>query len=183
MNDPTFGKAARFEIRAGDAPSFGGGERSELQEPGITGGRDGETFRYEFAVEFDSQFPMNHADLGWELINQFDSQPRGCCHYSAGMSTTGTGTGRCNCKGYVVDLPLNRGVWQQMKMRVHYSADDTKGALQVWFNANPAFNSGASRPPVPHPVLQQCDCQLPRGLLPEADGPHRCGLSRWVPRR
>ena len=145
VDDPTYGKAARIEIRAGDVPSFGGGERSEIQgDPGITGGGEGETFWYEFAVKFDSQFPMNHADLGWGLVNQFDSQPRGqsplfgwYVDHKNGYWSLVAG------KGYIVDLPLNPDVWQHIKMRVLYSADDTKGALQAWLNGQPlVFTNG-----------------------------------------
>ena len=48
VRDPK-GDVARFEVRKGDVPSFGGGERSEVQgDTSSTGGAEGEVRWYRF---------------------------------------------------------------------------------------------------------------------------------------
>ena len=63
--DPSYGIAARFEVRTGDVPPFGGGERSEVGGPDSSGGSEGQVRWYRFATKFDETFPTNHASLGW----------------------------------------------------------------------------------------------------------------------
>ena len=71
VRDPQTGYAARFEVRSGDVPPFGGSERSEVQADANTGGTEGQTMWYAFSTRFDPSFPQNHADLGWGLTNQW----------------------------------------------------------------------------------------------------------------
>ena len=72
VQDMAKGNVARFEVRAGDAPPFGGVERSEVQaDAATTGGAEGQDRWYRFSTKFDPTFPQNHADLGWAVTNQW----------------------------------------------------------------------------------------------------------------
>jgi YVTN family beta-propeller protein/VCBS repeat-containing protein len=145
VNDATYGTAARFEVRSGDVPYFGGGERSEVYAGTDTGGTEGQIRWYEFSTKFDPSFPMNHADLGWGLVNQW--------HADDLVSTPSIGWYVDKRNGYwsltinkqaspnvyldtrsIFDAPLNPGVWQDVKMQVYWSTSDSKGWVRLWMN-------------------------------------------------
>lgn len=139
--DAEKGNAARFEVRAGDVPSFGGGERSEVQGDTMAGGSEGQTRWYRFSTKFDATFPQNHADLGWGLTNQWpdggDGSPR--VTWEVGMkngywSLTIT---RPSQSYSIFDTPLNVGHWHDVTMQIHWSPSDTEGWIKLWLNGVP----------------------------------------------
>ncbi len=155
VDDPAKGKAARFEVRAGDVPSFGGGERSQVGASNLTGGTEGQTRWYEFSTKFDPTFPQNHADLGWGVTNGWHPDS------ASGSSPFQWGVGTKN--GYwsliinkqsspgaylqtfsIFDTPLNVGQWHDVKMQVHFSTSDSKGWIRLWHNGvRQTFTNGS----------------------------------------
>ena len=145
VQDPAKGNVARFEVRAGDVPSFGGGERSEVgADEATTGGTEGQTRWYQFSTKFDSTFPQNHADLGWGLTNQWHPDSIGSPPVSWGVgikngywsltiakqSSPGTYLGTYS----IFDTPLATGQWHDVMMQVHWSKSDTTGWIRLWLN-------------------------------------------------
>jgi hypothetical protein len=154
VDDPLKGKVARFEVRAGDYPGFGGGERSQVGASDLTGGTEGQTRWYEFSTRFDPTFPQNHADLGWGVTNGWHPDS------STGSSPFNWSVGTKN--GYwslnvtqqsapgvylktitIFDVPLGTD-WHDVKMQVHFSTSDTTGWIRLWHNGvRQTFLNGA----------------------------------------
>ncbi|WP_018599144.1 polysaccharide lyase [Mycobacterium sp. 155] len=144
VEDPVKGQVARFEVRPGDVPGFGGSERSEVEGGGNTGGAEGQTLWYAFSTRFDPSFPQNHADLGWELTNQW--------HSNAEIGSPPIGWYVDMRNGFwsltvqkqsspgvyrqvfsIFDVPLGTD-WHDIKMQIHWSASDDNGWIRLWHN-------------------------------------------------
>jgi polysaccharide lyase-like protein len=153
--DPQKGYAARFEVRSGDVPSFGGGERAEVQaSESQTGGTEGQARWYQFSTRFDPSFPQNHRDLGWGVTNQWHADT------SAGAPPLGWYVDRQN--GFwslvanrqsspgaylptasICNVPLGTG-WHDVKMQVNWSVSDSTGWVRLWLNGvRQTFANGA----------------------------------------
>lgn len=144
VQDPEKGYVARFEVRPGDIPPFGGGERAEVQGGTETGGAEGQTRWYRFSTKFDPSYPLNHADLGWAVTNQWHA-------YAGGSPPVSWTTSMRN--GYwsltiepqsapdaylgqmsIFDTPLNVGQWHDVTMEINWSASDSEGWVRLWLN-------------------------------------------------
>ncbi|WP_081460731.1 polysaccharide lyase [Mycolicibacterium gilvum] len=145
VDDSVYGKAARFEVRAGDIP-FGKGERSEVSgEIATTGGVEGQTRWYRFATKFDTSFPRNQADLGWAVTNQWhpDSDKGSpLLSWSPGFKNgmwsllvnTQKSPGAYTGTKSIFDTPLELGEWHDVRMQVHWSTSE--GWVRVWHNGD-----------------------------------------------
>jgi hypothetical protein len=155
VNDPVKGKVARFEVRPGDVPPFGGGERSQVQADNNTGGTEGQTLWYQFSVKFDPSFPQNHADLGWEVTNSWHPDSNtgsGPFQWGVGMKNGAwsltiqkqSSPGVYIQAFSIYDTPLDVGQWHDVKMEVHFSTSDSQGWIKLWMNGVPqTFINGA----------------------------------------
>ena len=153
--DAEYGHAARFEVRAGDVPPFGGGERSEVSGDDSSGGGDGQERWYQFATRFDPGFPSNHADLGWGLTNQWHGDADvGSPPLNWSVSEqNGQWTllaDRQSAPGQYLDkvalyrTPLDVGSWHDVKMHVRWSTSDEIGFVRLWHNGAPqTFTDGS----------------------------------------
>jgi hypothetical protein len=153
--DPSYGRAARFEVRAGDVPPFGGGERSEVSGDDSSGGSEGQVRWYQFATKFDESFPTNHASLGWGLTNQWhgDAATGGPpISWSVGEQDgqwTLVAERQSSPGGYLGQValfrtPLNVGSWHDVKMQICWSTSDSAGYVQLWLNgARQTFTDGS----------------------------------------
>jgi hypothetical protein len=147
---------ARFEVHSGDVPSFGGGERSEVQaDEATTGGTEGQIRWYRYSTKFDSTFPQNHADLGWGWTNQWHQDS------SIGSPTVSWGVDMKD--GYwsltiqkqssprvylqkfsIFDTPLATGQWHDVTMQICWSTSDTTRWIRLWLNGiRQTFLNGA----------------------------------------
>lgn len=146
VDDPVKGKAARFEVRAGDYPGFAGGERSDVgSNPSQTGGTEGQTRWYTFSTMFDPSFPQNHADLGWGVTNGW--------HPSSSVGSAGFEWSVGSRNGYwslvvdeqsspgvyvrdytIFETPLDVGRWHDVKLQVNWSSDPGRGWIRLWQN-------------------------------------------------
>lgn len=145
VRDPARGDVARFEVRPGDVPPFGGGERAEVQGDSSTGGAEGQTRWYRFSTKFDPSFPMNHAELGWGVTNQW--------HQGSNLGSPPVSWTVDKKDGYwslsiekqsapgvfiqtfsIFDTPLNVGQWHDVMMEIHWSTSDDRGWIKLWHN-------------------------------------------------
>jgi hypothetical protein len=143
VEDPVYGTAARFEVRSGDIP-FGDGERSEVAgDVGTTGGVEGDVRWYRFATKFDSSFPMNQADLGWAVTNQWHPNTNTGSPLLSWSPAIKNGIWSLvvseqsapgvYAKTYsIFDTPLAVGTWHDVKMEIRWSALD--GWVRLWHN-------------------------------------------------
>ncbi|WP_233164977.1 polysaccharide lyase [Mycobacterium sp. AT1] len=155
VDDPTYGKAARYEVRTGDVPPFGGGERSEVSGTDASGGAEGQIRWYQFATKFDESFPSNHSALGWGLTNQWHgdgslgSPPLNWTVGEQDGQWTLVAERQSDPGGYLGQLhlfrtPINPGSWHEVKMEVLWSTSDTKGYVRLWLNgARQTFTDGS----------------------------------------
>jgi hypothetical protein len=169
--DKGCGYVARFEVRTGDVPSFGGGERSEVFAPTEAGvhAADGETVWYAFSIKFDPTFPSDHAKLGWGDVIQWHDSTDPASKWppvlEMGWAAAGYDPGEVT-DGYwwltqapqnppgtylipfgsqrLLKLPLNRGQWQDFKMQIKVSSDPAQGFVRVWYNGEPQILLGGS---------------------------------------
>jgi hypothetical protein len=155
IDDATYGKAARFEVRSGDIP-FGNGERAEVgEDAATTGGTEGQVRCYRFATKFDPTFPQNHADLGWAVTNQWhqDSEvgspllswsPAIKNGYWSLTITKQSAPGDYLDTFSIFDTPLAVGQWHDVTMQVRWSTSDTEGWIRLWLNGiRQTFVNGA----------------------------------------
>jgi hypothetical protein len=155
VQDATKGNVARFEVRAGDVPGFGGGERSEVQGGPDTGGAEGEMRWYRFATKFDPSFPLNHADLGWGVTDQWHaSDANGSPPVSWTVDVKNgywsltiekqSAPGAYVQTIPIFETPLNVGQWHDVTMQINWSASDEKGWIRLWHNGiRQTFVNGA----------------------------------------
>jgi hypothetical protein len=156
------GYAARFEVRDGDTPSgFPTGERSEVgQDNATTVAPIDATRWYAFSIKFDSAFPANHnSDLGWGITNQWSSgttsapgikfgfqdtdPPGGADDYWSLFQQPQSAPGVYLGDVRLLNVPMNRGTWIDVKMEAHWSPVDANGYLRVWINgARQTFLTG-----------------------------------------
>ncbi len=145
VQDPAKGNVARFEVRPGDVPPFGGGERSEVEGGPETGGAEGQTRWYRFSTKFDPSFPLNHDDLGWGLTNQFHARNAGGSPPVSWTVDDRNGYWSLTIEKQsapgvhlstipIFQTPLNVGQWHDITMQINWSASDDKGWIRLWAN-------------------------------------------------
>jgi hypothetical protein len=155
VDDPAKGKAARFEVRSGDVPDFGGGERSQVgADQNTTGGTEGQTRWYELSTRFDPNFPQNHADLGWGITNSWHpDSDRGSSpfQWSVGarngywslVTNSQSAPGQYLPTASIFETPLNVGQWHDVRMQVHFSTSEATGWIRLWLGgARQTFTNG-----------------------------------------
>ena len=157
VRDAIRGMVARFEVRSGDVPNFGGGERAEVQSTQAqTGGTEGQTLWFAFSTKFDPTFSMDYDGWPqWGITNQWHpTSSTGSPPFSFGLTSGGTWSLRVNPQSSpgvylggersIWTVPMDRGSWHDIKMQVHFSTSDTGGWIQLWQNGvRQTFNDGS----------------------------------------
>ncbi|WP_237023340.1 heparin lyase I family protein [Mycolicibacterium tokaiense] len=143
VEDGKYGHAARFEVKPGD-PNEHGTQRSEVMGGPETGGTEGEVMWYQFATKFHTDFPMNHADLGQGITNQW----WGVSHagpplaWSVGKKNgywslqvqKQSAPGEYERSFTIFHTPLDVGNWHDVTMQIRWSASDDRGWIRLWHN-------------------------------------------------
>lgn len=126
--------AARFTVRPGDVPNFGGGERSEVQSnaPGALV-REGDERWYEWSV----QYPQDMPDVRGRffIILQWHSSsgsPPLAIDLSKGTVDIG-GDGVRSAPRRTIG-PIRRGEWVDYVLRVKFSKNKDTGFVEAWEN-------------------------------------------------
>lgn len=146
------GYCARFEVRDGDVPTgFPTGERSEVGQANDTTVAPVDTTRwYAFSVRFDATFPANHnSALGWGITHQWNSGTSSAPGIKFGFQDTGgtppddywamfqqpqSAPGVYLGDVRLLNVPMNRGNWIDVKMEAHWSPLDANGYVRVWID-------------------------------------------------
>ena len=149
VDDAVKGKAATFEVRDGDTPPWGGGERSQVTADGSAADAyEGDTRWYALSTRFDPTFPQNHGwgprDIGFGLTSQFhgllDGSPP-VAFFSEGanmvLKIQQQGAGAVHLHDFNIwETPMST-TWHEIKMQIHWSTDDSLGWIRLWHNGIP----------------------------------------------
>lgn len=125
--------AARFEVRRGDVPNFGGGERSEVRAPGSADVREGNERWYTWSTRFgDTGFTPPNS--GWGCIfmqwHAGDGSPPLCLEVnrSGQVSINNNRSG-----GYSRPVcPIDAGKWHDFVLHVRFSRSSSNGLVEMW---------------------------------------------------
>ena len=127
--------AARFTVRRGDKPDFGGGERSEVQSSAAGAlVHEGDERWYEWSVQYPQEFP--NPSGGWFIILQWHSAS-GSPPLAVNISNRGTvdigGDGVRNHPKRTIG-PVRRGEWVDYVLHVRFSRNADRGFVEAWEN-------------------------------------------------
>lgn len=140
-DSPAHPSAARFEVRDGDVPPFGGGERSEvLTGDGATSAAyvyEGDERWYELSVKFDPSFRNRTTGAaGWLMVMQW-FPGNGAPPLALQVSMAGTldlGGGGVSREYHRPLGPVRPGVWVDYVLHVKFSNDPAVGFVEAWEN-------------------------------------------------
>lgn len=124
--------AARFEVRNGDIPSFGGGERSEVRASGTFDVRSGMESWYSWSMRLGDAGGTFPAVSGWGLIvmqwHSDEGSPPLSIHAENGyISLQNDRSG-----GYTKNVcPIDPGVWHDYVLHVKWSSSSS-GLMEMW---------------------------------------------------
>lgn len=125
--------AARYEVRNGDIPNFGGGERSESRAPSAANVVEGDERWYEFSLKFDQNFP--NPTGGWFIVMQWHAGS-GSPPLALEVSKSGVLELRNNRTGTQVHPigPIKRGQWTDYVIHAKFSNSSSTGYVEAWEN-------------------------------------------------
>lgn len=126
--------AAKFVVRDGDVPDFGGGERSEVSDssPGALT-HEGDERWYQWSMKFPENF--ENPQGGWFIVMQWHAGS-GSPPLAINISNDGT----VDVGGDGVDHPkrtlgpVRRGQWVDYTLHVKFSRDSDVGFVEGWEN-------------------------------------------------
>lgn len=179
INDSAKGKAARFEVRDGDKPSWSAGERSQVQGPDSTGGPEGSQMWFQFSLKFDPSFPKDHRDVGWAITNGWHpNSPTGsspfqwALHWQNGywslLANLQSAPGVYEKTICLWQTPMGSD-WHDVIMHVYHSTSDSKGWIKLWHNGTrQTFTNGKDVYNVRTIVPQTTGSYYKEGLYREA---------------
>lgn len=165
--------AARFELRPGDqAPQPCCGHRAEVSGEAQTAADEGDDRWYQWSTMFGGDFPAND---GWSVVSQWHANRDGSPPVAISAGPTNVSSGRW---GLVLSTwnspgnpgptftpwsaPVVRGVWNDVKLHIKWSASDASGFVELWLNGAPQTFSA-------EPCSGQTRCMV-RTLMPGGGG-------------
>lgn len=124
---------ARFEVRDGDIPDFGGGERSEVRAPSVANVVEGDERWYEFSLKFDDNF--QNPTGGWFIIMQWHAGS-GSPPLALEVNRNGILELRNNRNNTEVHqiAPIKRGEWTDYVIHAKFSQNKSIGYVEAWEN-------------------------------------------------
>ena len=134
--------AARFEVRDGDIPPFGGGERAEVRTgDGTSSGAyvfEGDERWYELSLKFEDTFsnPREGTD-GWFMVMQWLPLDNSSPPITLQVSTSDTlelGGDGASIPFRRSIGPVARGAWVDYVLHVKFSDDPAVGFVEAWQN-------------------------------------------------
>lgn len=126
--------AAKFVVRDGDVPDFGGGERSEVADSSAGAlTQEGDERWYQWSMMMPASFP--NPDGGWFIVMQWHAGS-GSPPLAINISNKGT----VDIGGDGVDHPtrtlgpVRRGQWVDYTLHVKFSPSSGTGFVEGWEN-------------------------------------------------
>ena len=172
VSDAQKGNAGRFEVRSGDVPPFGGGERSEVQSSEAqTGGTEGQIQVVSVLRPVRPHVPAEPRRPRLGLTNQWhanaDGSPPVGWYVDQKNGFWSLTIHKQSSPGIflatirIINVPLGTG-WHDVKMQVNWSASDTKGYIRLWLNGvRQTFVNGTRRVTTGRPWRPPASCTTP----------------------
>jgi len=126
------GSAARFEVRNGDHVNGEPNSRAELSWSGTKFG-EGEEVVYSWSTYIPADYPITD---GWQTTTQLKGEGTGGPPVELGIARDKFGLSLGPQENYreLYLVPLERGKWMDITLRVRFSEDRTKGWVEAWHN-------------------------------------------------
>jgi hypothetical protein len=149
------------------------GDRAEVSGEAATRADEGDDLWYQWSTLFDESFTAGH---GWSVLSQWHaygegSPPVAIANPTAGrwgiVLVTWNAPGDQGPRFTPWSAPLVRGVWNDIKVHIKWSASDDVGFIEFWLNGAPQMFTAA-------PCAGETRCML-RTLMP---GVAACTSSR-----
>ena len=163
--------AARYEVRQGDRPICCG-DRAEVSGDDRTAAGEGDDRWYQWSTMFDAGFP---AGLGYNVVAQWHGDEDGSPPVAFSAGPTNVADDRWGIVVHTYDspgevrkaftpwsAPLVRGVWNDIKVHIKWSASDDIGFIEFWLNGVPQTFTA-------DPCSGQTRCRV-RTLMPNGGG-------------
>jgi hypothetical protein len=148
--------AARYEVRNGDVPNFGGGERVEVAQDARALVREGDERWYEFSLKFDAGFANPTGD--YFILMQWHGDG-GAPPLALMVGTSGQLLLSNNVTGKTTDIgPIQRGAWADYVLHVKFSEKPSVGWAEVY------QNGALVVPRHQRATLSQGPCYLKQGI-------------------
>lgn len=161
-------QVARFEVRDGDVPPFGGGERSEITAPGVADVVANDERWISWDMFLDPDFPPPSTGnfflvWQWHHTASDSGSPPVCLDINdAGHMIFANN----DLSGYTrTDLgPIVTGVWRHYNVHVIFNEDPDLGLAEIWIDG--ALQSSLHRPTM---VVGDPGCYFKMGLYRDVE--------------
>jgi hypothetical protein len=163
--------AARFELRHGDLPDgICCGARAEVSGDAAVHTDEGDDRWYQWSTQFGADFPSGE---GWSVLSQWHADAEGSPPVAVLANVTANRWGIVLVKWNSPadkdpptfapwSAPVARGIWNDIKMHIKWSARDDVGFIELWVN-------GAQQMFTDAPCANQTRCMV-RTLMPGGGG-------------
>jgi hypothetical protein len=125
--------AARYEVRNGDVPSFGGGERSEVSQSGAASVKEGDERYYQFSLKFDQTFQNPTSSffivMQWHGNGSTGSPPLALMVNRSGQLQL---TNNATNKNTSTIGAVQKGAWVDYVLHVKFSRSASVGFAEVY---------------------------------------------------
>lgn len=124
-------RSGRFEVRHGDHVNGESNSRSELAWGGDMF-TEGETHVFSWSTYFTSSFTVED---GWATTTQWKGDGTGGPPLEAGVNGDEFNISAGPHMDYkkLFAVPLVRGQWLDLTVKVHWSRDPAKGSVEIWY--------------------------------------------------
>jgi Polysaccharide lyase len=153
--------AARYEVRNGDVPGFGGGERSEVSQSGAASVKEGDERYYQFSLKFDPSFtnPTSNFFIVMQWHSGSGSPPLALMVNRSGQLQL---TNNATNKNTKTIGAVKRGAWADYVLHVKFSRNASVGFDEV-------YQDGALVVPKhSRPTMSSSSCYLKQGIYRSA---------------
>lgn len=154
--------AFRCEIRDGDVPDFGGGERCEVRAPSSADVSEGDERWYEFSMKLDSASALPSSGAGWFIVMQWHagSGSPPCCIELKNDGNLYVRNNALNWQNLLGSLSDRQ--WHDFVLHVKFSNNASTGFIEGWRDGVKTLNLTSRR------TMSSSSCYYKQGIYRDA---------------